>query len=97
MRSAATERQSRLCDTASAQFQQDGYAVIEGLLCDTDLQPVIDEIQHEVNTRARQLVRDGKLSQTFEERGFERQLTLISRETETRSCWTWPRRCAGPS
>ena len=55
---------------------------MENLLAESDLQPVIDEITGEVTARARPLVAAGKLSSTFVELGFERQLVAINCETD---------------
>jgi len=61
----------RLASTQLAQFDRDGYLVVEGFFDEGDLQPVIDEIEAEVNARADRLVAQGQLSQTFREQGFE--------------------------
>lgn len=64
-----------------ALFKNDGYLVVENLFDDSDLNPVIDEINTEINRHARELVAAGELSRTYEEEGFERQLTRIHAET----------------
>jgi ectoine hydroxylase-related dioxygenase (phytanoyl-CoA dioxygenase family) len=88
---------SRLSAEQVAQFDRDGYIVVDGFFNDDDLQPVIDEINHEVNTRAKELVAKGELSQTFSECGFERQLAMISRETDKVALSIWNGGLAGPA
>jgi phytanoyl-CoA hydroxylase len=78
-------------------FAHDGYLVIEGLLDESDLQPVIAEIQDEVQRRAGELVKGGKLSRTYEELGFERQLTMITRETDALALSIWSGVLCGPA
>ncbi len=64
-----------------AHFDQHGYLAVQDIFDDADLNPVIDEVNAEVNARARELVAAGELSRTYEECGFERQLAMIHRET----------------
>lgn len=78
-------------------FDREGYLIAENVLDDSDLQPVIDEIHAEVNARAKQLVAEGKLSSTFEEYGFARQLTMISRETDQVASSIWNGALCGPA
>lgn len=77
------------------QFDRDGYVVVESFFTDDDLQPVIDEIHAEVNTRAKDLISAGELSRSYEEFGFERQLALISRETAKVAIGIWNGTLAG--
>jgi len=64
------------------QFHAEGYLVVEDVLADEDLQPVIDEINGEIDRLARELVAAGELSRTYEEEGFLTRLTRIQAETE---------------
>jgi ectoine hydroxylase-related dioxygenase (phytanoyl-CoA dioxygenase family) len=79
------------------QFDEEGYVIVEGLFTDAELQPVCDEINREVEARAEALVREGKLSQTYEEFGFERQLAKISEETDRVALDIWNGSLAGPA
>jgi ectoine hydroxylase-related dioxygenase (phytanoyl-CoA dioxygenase family) len=72
----------RLDSDQIATFHREGYLVIEKLLTDRDLQPVIDEINEEIDRRARDLVAAGELSRPYEEESFETRLTRITAETE---------------
>ncbi|MBI4552584.1 MAG: phytanoyl-CoA dioxygenase family protein [Candidatus Latescibacteria bacterium] len=72
----------KLSPAQRAEFHREGYLVVEDLLTDEDLQPVIDEINEEVDRRARELVASGDLSRPYEEEGFETRLTRITAETE---------------
>src|SRR5450631_483578 len=64
------------------QFHEEGYLVVENVLLDDDLQPVIDEINTEIDRRARELVAAGELSRSYEEEGFLTRLTRNQAETE---------------
>lgn len=79
------------------QFHTDGYTVVNGFFDDSDLQPVIDEIEVEVNRRAEEAVAKGELSQTFKQYGFERQLAMISRETDKVALSIWNGALCGPA
>jgi phytanoyl-CoA hydroxylase len=65
-----------------AEFHREGYLVVEDLFAADDLQPVIDEINDEIDRRARELVAAGELSRLYAEEGFETRLTRITAETE---------------
>lgn len=80
-----------------AQFDRDGYLVVEGFFDAADLQPVIDEITTEVRRRAGDLVAQGKLSQTYAGSGFERQLAQISAETDAVAKAIWNGVLCGPA
>ncbi|MCL4694332.1 MAG: phytanoyl-CoA dioxygenase family protein [Candidatus Hydrogenedentes bacterium] len=88
---------STVVDTKSVEtFHERGYLVVDSVFSDADLQPAIDELTGEVNRRARALVEQGQLSQTYEEAGFERQLALISRETDELAVSIWNGVLSGP-
>ena len=63
-------------------FHEEGYLVVEDLFTADDLQPLIDEICDAIDTRARELVAQGKLSRTYDEEGFETRLTRLMEETD---------------
>lgn len=77
-------------------FHDEGYVVADGVFSEADLRPVIEEINREVETRAEALVKEGKLSRTFRELGFERQLGAISRETDQVALSIWNGVLSGP-
>src|SRR5437764_4808591 len=79
------------------QFDRDGYVIVEGFFDDSDLQPVIDEIQAEVDRRAEELIAKGELSRSFKEFGFERQLAMISRESDKVAMSIWNGGLCGPA
>src|SRR3954470_12978450 len=89
--SAQTSRKPdrRLSPAQLQAFDREGWVLIEDLLDERDLQPVIDEVQGEIDRRAAQLIAAGKLSRSYREAGFERQLARISEETTelARSIW----------
>lgn len=80
-----------------AQFDREGYLVVEGFFDDGDLQPVIDEIKQEVDARAQDLVQKGKLSQTYAEYDFEHRLAMISAETDAVAKSIWNGTLCGPA
>lgn len=85
-----------LTPEALAHFYDKGFVVIHHVFNDADLQPVIDEIDLEVKRRASMLVHQGKLSATYSEVGFERQLALISTETDQVATSIWNGVLSGP-
>lgn len=63
-------------------FHTNGYMVLQGLFDDSDLDPLIGEINEEIDLLAEDLVRTGELSRTYREQPFEQRLASIHRETE---------------
>jgi hypothetical protein len=78
-------------------FHDRGFLVIENLMPVADLQPVIDEIDREIDLRARKLVAQGKLSRPYEECGFETRLARISAETDQLAISIWNGILHGPA
>lgn len=68
-------------------FHQEGYLAIEQLFDETDLQPLIDELNSEIERRAQAMVAAGELSRTYAEEGFETRLARITAENE-KLYWT---------
>jgi len=87
----------RLSTDQLAHFDREGYLVVEEFFTDDDLQPVIDEISAEVNARAKDAIARGELSRTYEEYGFERQLAMITKETDSVARSIWNGALAGPA
>ncbi len=88
---------TRLTEEQIGAFDRDGYLVVDGFFNDDDLQPVIGEITEEVNKRAAELVAKGELSKSYAEYGFERQLAMISKETDKVALSIWNGGLAGPA
>jgi hypothetical protein len=65
------------------EFAERGFLIVERLLPDAELAPLIELLDGEVARRAEAMVAEGTLSQTYRELGFERQLAAISRENES--------------
>ncbi|MBI3832091.1 MAG: phytanoyl-CoA dioxygenase family protein [Planctomycetes bacterium] len=80
-----------------AQFDREGYLIVEGFFDDSDLDPVIAEIEAEVDARARDLVAKGKLSKPYANYGFKKRLALISRETDEVAKSIWNGTLCGPA
>jgi len=78
-------------------FHREGYVIAEDVIPPGELQPVIDEITREIDTRARKLVAEGKLSQPYEDEGFETRLACISRETDALALQIWNGILHGPA
>ena len=70
-----------LTDRQIRHFEEEGYVVVEGVLTDADLDSVIEEYCEQTDRRARRLCAEGKLSQLYEDEGFERRLASITAET----------------
>ncbi|MBW7458229.1 hypothetical protein K0U00_29745, partial [Paenibacillus sepulcri] len=47
-------------------YQTEGYLIAEDVLTDEDLQPVIDELEQEIDKRARALHAEGKIAELHE-------------------------------
>jgi hypothetical protein len=63
-------------------FHREGYLVVEDLFSNADLQPIVDQLNEEIDRRARQLLAAGELSHTYSDEGFETRLASITRENE---------------
>lgn len=70
-----------LTESQQQHFHEEGYLVVEDVLTDADLQPVIDEVAAEVDLRAAELVHSGALSRDYAELDFEHRLSRITDET----------------
>lgn len=71
----------RLTAEHVSQFHREGYLLVEDVLSDADLQPVIDEIAHHLDQQAAELVTAGELSQAYAAESFETRLIPITAET----------------
>eukprot|EP01116_Phalansterium_solitarium_P000587 TRINITY_DN10411_c0_g1_i2.p1 TRINITY_DN10411_c0_g1~~TRINITY_DN10411_c0_g1_i2.p1 ORF type:complete len:343 (+),score=124.78 TRINITY_DN10411_c0_g1_i2:168-1196(+) len=71
------------------QFESEGYLLLENVLSDDDLRPVIDNIKSEVDTRARLLFEAGQLTSTYADDDFEHRLGKISAETDQLALSIW--------
>jgi phytanoyl-CoA hydroxylase len=80
-----------------AEFHREGYLVLERVLDDEDLQPVIDDICAEVDRRARALAAAGELRDTYTGEDFLHRLACISRETEKLALSIWDSSLALPA
>lgn len=70
-----------LTPLALEQFHRDGYLLLEDLLDDAQLAPLIDEYETYIDRRAGELFAAGQLTQTYATEPFDRRLACISRET----------------
>ncbi len=86
-----------LTDEQISFFEREGYLMVPEVFTDEELQPVIDELDEEVNRRAQELVDEGKLSRTYKEYGFTRQLAMISQETDKIALSIWNGVLASPA
>jgi hypothetical protein len=78
-------------------FHREGYVVLDGVIPVEELQPVIDEISMEIDTRAHSLVAAGTLSRPYGEEGFETRLARISQETDKIALDIWNGFLHGPA
>ena len=62
-------------------FNENGFLIVEKVLEDGDLQDVIDELNAEIDIRAKKLVEHGDLSKLYRNESFETRLARISSET----------------
>ena len=61
-------------------FDEEGYVIVQQALRDSDLEPVIDEIEAFVDRRADELFAEGLISDLQKHGSFERRLALITME-----------------
>lgn len=78
-------------------FFEKGYLVLENVLEDEDLQPVIDELSSEIHKRAGQAVEKGELSGTFGDEPFETRLASISKQNAKIAVSIWNGALHGPA
>jgi hypothetical protein len=77
-------------------FRNQGYLVLEDVIGDNYLSPVIDELNTEIDKRARKLFAVGKLKDLYEDDGFETRLAKISNETPLLAVSIWNGILHGP-
>ncbi len=65
-----------------AQYERDGFLIVEDLFADDDLQPVIDEIAATVDSLARRLHAAGRISGTHADEGFYTRMAAIAAEDD---------------
>ncbi len=87
----------RLSEEQRQRFDQEGYLVVDDLFTDAELQPVIAEIEAEVDRLAHELVASGELSQPYTEYDFEHRLARITDETDRLAISIWNGALAGPA
>jgi phytanoyl-CoA hydroxylase len=80
-----------------AQFDREGYVVLEKLFTDNDLQVVIEEISQDLDKRAREAAANGELSRSYEEYDFEHRLTHINRDNKRIAKTMWDMKVVLPS
>jgi hypothetical protein len=62
----------KLSEGQLEQFNEEGFAVVENTLEDSDLAPVIQECEEHIDGRSRELLAEDKISQLYEDKPFER-------------------------
>ncbi len=87
----------RLSEEQRQRFDQEGYLVVDDLFTDAELQPVIVEIEAEVDRLARELVAAGELTQPYADYDFEHRLIHITEETDRLALSIWNGTLAGPA
>ena len=93
----ATCQDRRLSSEQMERFHREGFLIVENVLSDADLQPVIDEIDREIDARARKLLAEKKLTQLYDEFPFETRLGHISKETNEIAGAIWNGSLSGPA
>ena len=67
----------KLTEQQIATYRQQGVVIVDNVLADSDLDPVIDEINSWVDRRARDLKGEDLISNLYENVGFERRLAQV--------------------
>lgn len=78
-------------------FKENGYLLIEKVVENSDLQDVIDELNAEIDKRAKQLFDLGEISDLYENEPFETRLAKISNETPKLAVSIWNGILHGPA
>lgn len=78
-------------------FKEYGFLVLEKVLENSDLQGVIDELNREIDVRARKLFERGELSDLYASESFETRLAKISSETPKLAVSIWNGILHGPA
>ena len=65
-----------------AQFAEDGYLLLRGVLTDADLDPIIAEYEEYIGRRAEGLLTAGHISALYADEPFDRRLVSICREDD---------------
>jgi phytanoyl-CoA hydroxylase len=78
-------------------FEDNGYLIIEKVLGNHDIQPVIDEISSEIDVRAKKLFDNGEITELFENEGFETRLAKISQQSAKIAVSIWNGILHGPA
>ncbi len=78
-------------------FFDEGYLVLENIFDPTDLDPVIAEIQEQVDRQARELYAKGELPEMYQDQDFERRLACISRHSDSVARSIWNGTLSGPA
>jgi phytanoyl-CoA hydroxylase len=86
-----------LSNTQLNSFINEGYLVLDHILDDNDLQPVIDEISSEIEVRSRELLENGDISNAYENEGFETRLSKISEQSPKLAVSIWNEILHGPA
>jgi ectoine hydroxylase-related dioxygenase (phytanoyl-CoA dioxygenase family) len=78
-------------------FIDEGYLVLDNLFDPTHLDPVIAEIQEQVDQLARELYAQGKLPVLYETQDFAHRLACISRHSDVVARAIWNGSLSGPA
>ena len=78
-------------------FFQHGYLILESVIDDKFLDPVIEELDSEIDKRARKLLAEGELSDLYQDEGFRTRLAKISSETPKLAVSIWNGILHGPA
>jgi ectoine hydroxylase-related dioxygenase (phytanoyl-CoA dioxygenase family) len=72
----------KLSNEQVEQYRRDGYLVVEDVLSDDDLAPVIGAIERHLDARARELYNKGLISNLCEDEPFERRYAGLYRQSK---------------
>ena len=86
----------QLTDRQIDDFKEVGYLVVEDAIPHTVIDRVAEELDAEIDKRARTLYERGEISQLYDEEGFETRLARISQETDKLALSIWNHVLHGP-
>jgi len=87
----------KIVENQKKQFLEQGYLVLEDVIHPKNIDNVIEELNNEIDVRAKKLYARGEISDLYENEGFETRLAKISEETPNLAVSIWNGILSGPA
>ncbi|MFV1981294.1 MAG: phytanoyl-CoA dioxygenase family protein, partial [Rhodothermia bacterium] len=73
---------SGLSNQQVSQFWDEGYVIVEDVFDPEDLEPIRQELEQEIGIKIDELVRNGDVTESYQDEPFERRLTRIYHDSK---------------